>query len=79
MMIKRIDGVTRVLGKSQGYLGLYVRDIKVSCSVNGDETPAMETSWEPTPEELNALNAGGSVVLRVLGTTHPPVLIYVEE
>lgn len=79
MMIKRIDGVTRVLGKSQGYLGLPVRDIIVDCSVNGSGTPAMETSWEPTPEELNALNAGGSVVLRVLGTVHPPVLIYVEE
>lgn len=31
--------------------------------------------WRPDPEELAALNAGGSVVLYVSGTMHPPVCI----
>lgn len=36
-----------------------------------------ESAWEPTPDELLALNAGGSVVLRILGG-QPPVMLYVE-
>ncbi len=36
-----------------------------------------ESAWEPTPAELEALNAGGQVVLRVVGW-QVPVMIYVE-
>lgn len=77
MLIGHIEGATRVIGKSQGYLGLPLRDVKLDCAVNGADTPAMETAWTPTPAELEALNAGASVVLRILGTTHPPVMVYV--
>lgn len=35
----------------------------------------VEAAWEPTPEELAALNAGGSVVLQIIGG-QPPVWIY---
>lgn len=79
MQIGRIEGTTRMLGKSQGYLGLPVRDVVLNCSVNGPETPAMETAWHPTPAELEALNSGASVVLRVLGVLHPPVMVYVGQ
>ena len=46
--------------------------------MNGD-VPSMESAWEPTPEELAVLRAGGRVVLRVLGRGHPPVWIGVER
>ena len=75
MISQRILGATRTIGKSQGYLGLSVRDTVVNCTVNGDETPCMETAWEPTPDELARLNAGAPVILRILGTVHPPVMI----
>lgn len=35
------------------------------------------TAWEPTPAELALLNAGGSVVLTVVGL-HPPVSLHTE-
>jgi hypothetical protein len=79
MQIGRIAGATRVLGKSQGYLGLPLRDVVIPCSVNGPGTPAMETAWFPDPAELAAINAGAPVILRVLGTAHPPVYIGVGE
>jgi len=79
MQIGRIQGCTRVLGKSQGYLGLPLRDVVVSCSVGGDETPAMETAWFPTPGELEAINAGAPIILRIIGTAHPPVMIETGE
>jgi len=36
-----------------------------------------ESAWEPTPEELNLLAVGGSVILRIVGG-QPPVALYVE-
>lgn len=79
MLIGTIEGVTRVIGKSQGYLGLPLRDEVMNCTVNGKGTPAMVTAWQPTPEELARLNAGASVHLRVLGTVHPPVMVGVGD
>lgn len=77
MHIGRIEGATRVIGKSQGYLGLPVRDETVNCTVGGEGTPAMVTAWLPTPEELALLNAGASVHVRILGTGHPPIMVEV--
>jgi hypothetical protein len=74
MQIGRIEGATRVIGKSQGYLGLPLRDERINCTVNGEGTPAMVTAWLPTPEELAALNAGAAVHVRILGTQHPPIM-----
>ncbi|MBA9070250.1 hypothetical protein FHR71_004016 [Methylobacterium sp. RAS18] len=48
MQIGRIEGCTRVLGKSQGYLGLPIRDEVITCTVGGPKTPAMTTAWLPT-------------------------------
>jgi hypothetical protein len=36
----------------------------------------MTSCWEPTPAELEALNNGGKVYLRIVGTGHPPVMVY---
>lgn len=77
MIIKHIEGATRVLGKSQGYMGLPVRDELINCSVNGEDTHSMVTAWEPTPDEIKRLVAGAPVYLRLLGASHPPVLLEV--
>lgn len=75
MLIGRIDGATRVLGKSQGYLGLPVKDDVIHCSVGGEDTPCMITAWVPTPAELAALNAGAAIHVRIVGTAHPPIML----
>jgi hypothetical protein len=36
------------------------------------------SAWEPTPKELEILNAGGSVVVSVVGQ-QPPMFIFAEE
>ncbi len=77
MIIARIANATRVLGKSQGYLGLPIRDELIHEVVNGPGTPSMVTAWEPTPDELERLNKGALVQLRILGVGHPPVMIEV--
>jgi hypothetical protein len=79
MQIGRIKNATRVIGKSQGYMGLPLRDEKINCTVNGPATPAMVTAWHPTPKELEAINAGAPVHVRILGTSHPPIMVDVGE
>lgn len=87
MQIGRITGATRVIGKSQGYMGLPVRDEVINCTVGGPGTPAMVTAWLPTPDELARLNAGASVHVRLVGKTivwedgrsHPPIIVEVGE
>ena len=79
MIIGRIEGETRVLGKQQGYIGLPVRDECVHDEVNGPETPCMVSAWTPTPDELERLAAGAPVHLCVLGAVHPPVRLEVGE
>jgi hypothetical protein len=75
-VIGRIEAATRVVGKSQGYFGLPVRDEVINCTVNGP-TPSMLTAWLPTPDELVLLNSGASVHVRILGTTPPPMMVTV--
>lgn len=79
MHIAMIENATRIIGQTQGYLGLPIRDEKINCSVNGPETPSMVTAWQPTPDELARLNAGASVHLHILGTVHPPLMVDVGE
>lgn len=77
MIVARIEGFTRVLGKSQGYIGLPIKDTILG--VDGGEFPVMISAWEPTPEDLRALNEGGKIYLAVFGTSHPPVLMSTKE
>ncbi|MEO1189070.1 MAG: hypothetical protein AAFW60_08350 [Pseudomonadota bacterium] len=77
MLIKMIEGCTRIVGKTQGYLGLPIRDQLVNCRVNGPNTPQMVTAWEPTPDELVRLNAGASIHVGIHGTLPPPMILSV--
>lgn len=74
MMINAIEGCTRVIGKSQGYLGLPLRD-----AVSDDGVPSMTSSWQPTPAEAAALAAGAPIYVMVLGSAHPPIALIVGE
>lgn len=84
MLPGRIEGSTRILGAPSSWdpsvsgpcAGLAVRDLVD----NG--LPWMVSSWEPTPEELAQLVAGGRIQLWVQGVSHPVValgVVMVEE
>ena len=62
---------TLTLAENQDeYLNL---DIVVMASEDG--SPTMCSRWMPTPEELEALNAGCPIQLAIVGTSHPPVIV----
>lgn len=73
MIAAHIEGATRILGKSQGFLGLAVRDEDL------DGMHCLVTAWEPTPRELEALNNGAKVEIRILGPAHPPICVNVGK
>jgi hypothetical protein len=79
MLIGRIPGATRVVGKHQGYLGLPLRDEPVHDAVNGKDTPSMVTAWLPTPKEQQKLAAGEAVYVRILGNVPPPMMVSVGD
>lgn len=82
MIPARIQGATRYLGAPAGWepatdghcAHLAIRDVEI----NG-MAPAMYSAWEPTPDELAALNAGAKILLIVVGRAHPPVCLEVGE
>jgi hypothetical protein len=53
--------------------------LEISDIVTEDRLAMMESLWQPTVEELNALNRGGVVVLCIYGVTHPVVSIGAAE
>ena len=76
MLIGRIHGATRVLGKPSDMTdeqcgSLAIRDMVV------DGLPAMVSAWHPTPDEVKRMAAGEPVYLWVFGSAHPPVALSV--
>jgi hypothetical protein len=73
MKINRIEGETRVLGESQGYLGLSIRDEAQEWG------PQMVSEWQPSATEVELIAAGAPINLTVLGAAHPPVILSVGD
>lgn len=78
MLIGRIDGFTRVLGKPEGWpedkpcQALHIKDIAI------DDGNVMVSAWCPTPQEAVAIAEGGHIHLWIWGTGHPPVAVTVS-
>lgn len=80
MIPGRISDATRVLGKSQGYRALPVRDGLVGSAPDGHNVPCMISAWLPMPDEIARIAAGAPVILKILGgPDHPPVAVEVGE
>lgn len=88
MIPRRIKGFTHMLGAPDRWekardgncVALAVRAVPppgAGVGRPGDGMVQCQSAWEPTPEELALLNAGGSVVLTVYGG-QPPVRLEVE-
>lgn len=80
MLINRIEGATRYLGAPEGWTPekdgdcahLAIVDVKVQGGQN-----VMVSSWQPTPDEIAAIQAGAPIYLHVWGSMHPPVAVAV--
>lgn len=81
MHIGRIRGANAELGKPKDW-----DDSKGICNslpvrielMDDCETPCMISAWFPTREEQLAILSGGVVYLRIVGASHPPVMVWAE-
>ena len=78
MIIARIEGANRVCGKSQGYMGLPVRDETVT-EPDGTQYNIMHNAWEPTPEEIERIVAGAKIIVSVIGVSPQPIMLGVGK
>ena len=74
MQIAMIEGCTRVCGKSQGFLGLPLRDELITDSVMG-EVNFMTSAWAPDAADLAKLAAGASIHVRIAGRVPAPMMV----
>ena len=65
----RIEGSNLRL-VADGCLDLHARRM-----VHEGDVVTITTAWQPSVEELAALNAGHSVYLTIFGGSHPPVYV----
>ena len=72
----RIRGATHYLGPPAGWKP--EKDGDCAHLAVRVEDGCSQSAWEPTPKELEILNAGGSVMLRVAGG-QPPVMIWAQS
>jgi hypothetical protein len=80
MLIRRIEGATRNLGAPADWDGDISKcNVLPIADVMTDHGPFMVSAWEPTPAELEAINAGASIQLWIAGTGHPVVSLAVSE
>jgi hypothetical protein len=77
MSIAHIEGATRVLGVSQGYLGLPLRDDIEFDKASGENVHTMTTAWQPNPRQMAAIAKGATIYLTLFGINHPPCRIEV--
>lgn len=78
MLMARIEGATRELGKPKDWpadkpcMTLPIRDVELEGGQH-----AMGSAWMPDPDELARLKNGGHVILWIFGEGHPPVHLQV--
>lgn len=70
--IKMVQGMTRELGRAQGYIPLPIRDEFIQSQDHPELcVHIMVTAWEFTPDEIDRFLAGASIEMRVVGATMP--------
>lgn len=80
MLVERIANATNVLGAPEGWNQEDRKCGRLPVRIERDgELLTMTSAWSPTPDELARLNKGAPVLLRIVGASHPPVMLYVGD
>lgn len=78
----RLQDYDRVLGKPKSMTDEQCVELRIRIEtreLEGEHYRVMCSYWKPSAEELNALKAGASIEIGVLGIQHPPIMIGVKH
>jgi NTP pyrophosphatase (non-canonical NTP hydrolase) len=70
---------TRSMGKPAGWKDSECGSLSIHDYVNADNRPGMLSRWELEEGDLDKLQRGAPVWLSVMGTSHPPVCVFIGD
>lgn len=76
MLPVNFEGTNTVLTKPEDMTDEQCLEVRAYCDIDGDGFPFYLTAWQPNKEDLEAINAGRPIMLKVVGKSMPPVCLY---
>lgn len=66
----------------KGWTNTFIRedcfDLYVRVELDEEYGTVFCSAWEPTPKQLEILNAGGSIVVKIISNGQPPLMLDAE-
>lgn len=72
------EGTNITLGKPANMTDEQCMSVKAYYGLDADSLPFYLTAWQPNREDIEAINAGRPIMLKVCGSM-PPVSIYTYD
>lgn len=70
------EGTNINLTKSSNMTDEQCSEVRAFKGVDVDGFPFFLTAWQPSKEDIEAINAGRPIMLKVMGQSAPPVAMY---
>lgn len=65
--------------KPQGFTDEECSDLRVFKGTDPTNVPVIISAWQPSKEDIEAINAGKPIYLQIVGYGMPPVALYTEN
>jgi hypothetical protein len=79
MMPVDFEGSNTVLTKPKGMTDEQCMSVPAYRNIDDAGFPFTLTVWQPSKEDIDAINAGRPICLKVLGITPPPVSLFTVD
>ncbi|MBK7885493.1 MAG: hypothetical protein IPJ81_18140 [Chitinophagaceae bacterium] len=70
------EGTNLILSKPANMTDEQCTALKAYKGVDNDGFPFFVTAWQPSKEDIESINSGKPIMLKILGTCFPPVALY---
>jgi len=75
----KFEGANVILTRPEDITDEQCGSVHALRGTDEDGLPFVMTAWEPTPEEVLAIQAGAPIYLKVCGISMPPVSLFATK
>jgi hypothetical protein len=79
MLPTNFDAANIVFTKPKGWEDEACGDLPVFKGNDSDGNPVIISKWQPSKEDIDAINNGQGIYLSICGTGMPPVSLFTEN
>lgn len=79
MLPTDFEGTNIILTKPDSMTDEQCMTVRAYAGEDNDGFKFLLTAWMPSKEDLEAMNAGRPIMLRVTGTSFPPLVLYTYD